>query len=376
MGLRERQHEDTAKKGPKVNFGGGASEEVGKAQKNCMISHGILMVEAPVEGMTIGQIRKEFAKKLNIDPEASGVVNSEVVDDSYVVGEGTLLLSFVKQAAMKGMSPAAPVNEVVITGKEVTVPGPLGFKKSVTALGAAFARTHVEGLQQEALPPGCLWRVHQDNVTLYILQMDPSLRLLRLARSGYGKSAHYENLRLATPYVILSVPFIGQTIYTGGCELFYSNMPVRNLNHELLLSNLLNVSPNAYGCVAWFCTQYLNSAMTDAPANGKQYTHLEWLQALVKHLWDSGMNRSSEANEGQSCFSLSQSKNIDPRVTDFDRWQQCSVEYPLFVTEVNWLPTGVTIGQLIETWLKRLNKRRTIDSAANLATALQAETVL
>jgi hypothetical protein len=180
----------------------------------------------------------------------------------------------------------------------------------------------------------------------------------------FGPQAIYTPRRLATPYVVLKVPFLhGQIIPQA--ELFYRNRPLAGLDDELFWSNLLNVSPHAYGCRAWICTQYLK---TERPQLGVT----AGLDALLHHLWGGGFNRSSEQHEGSSAFKKAGEDKIDPRVTDVDRWEQESIKNPRFVLDVKWKPVGVTVRKMIQEELDRHKAVRDLGRTGELVNLLSA----
>jgi len=90
------------------------------------------------------------------------------------------------------------------------------------------------------------------------------------------------------------------------------------------------------------------------------------LHALLTHLWGGGWNRSSEMCEGNSGFSKAKADQIDPRVTDVDRWEQESIEDPRFVLSIPWKPVGVTVRQLIQKELDMHNVVRRQWNASEL----------
>jgi hypothetical protein len=162
------------------------------------------------------------------------------------------------------------------------------------------------------------------------------------------------------------VPFLHGKI-TSRVELFYRNQPLKSLDDELLWSNLLNVSPHAYQCRAWLCTQYLATEL--AGASGIT----GGLNALMHHTFGlGGWNWSSDLSEGKSAFTLAKEMNVDPRVTDVNRWEAESQADPKFVLQVAWKPVGVTVRQLIQDDFKIHRAERNLGQTSEMVSLLLA----
>ena len=79
-----------------------------------------------------------------------------------------------------------------------------------------------------------------------------------------------------------------------------------------------------------------------------------------------GFNRSSEHHELSSWFTETVSAGVDPRLASVETWEAASAEEPLFVLQVPWLPTGKTLGQVIERIRDQRGSRR-IETAQDVA---------
>jgi hypothetical protein len=259
---------------------------------------------------------------------------------------------------------------IIVQGSEVRVTGGDGVddRADVAEFVSAIGRETVRGLDSESLPDNIKWKVTCGAATVCIVELKPQLRRMMWIASDspqrYGAGATYRERRLATPNIVLKVPFVQDRV-VGRAELFFRTEPLRSLNDELYWANLLNVSPNANGCHAWICTQYLSHEKAGVGVTAG-------LDALVHHLFGGGFNFSSEAHEGASAFSKARADKVDPRVTDVDKWEAASVADPRFVLGVPWKPVGVTVGKLIEAELKFLCKGRSLATASDLASALLA----
>ena len=242
------------------------------------------------------------------------------------------------------------------------------MKTELAQLVAAIQHSTVQGLDAEALADNIKWKVSCGPNTVCIVELKPQLRrMMWIAADSpepYGAEATYQERRLATPYIVLKVPFMKGRI-VGRAELFYRNEPLRLLTDSLCWANLLNVSTNAHGCLAWICTQYLAH---ERPAPGIT----AGLHALVHHLFGGGFNQSSEHHEGQSAFGKAALDKIDSRVTDVDRWEAESVKDPRFILVVKWKEVGLTVGDVIVNELKQMGGARPLNNTAEVINALMS----
>ena len=136
---------------------------------------------------------------------------------------------------------------------------------------------------------------------------------------------------------------------------------------ELFWPNLLNVSPEAYGCKAWFCTQHLEA---EGALGGMEAS----VEAVTHHCFGGQHNLSSEAHEGNSTFRLAQQQGLDNRVTDIKRWETASRADPFFVLSVKWKSTGLTVGDLLRAELKANRLRRVPQSVRDLVSIMLRKT--
>ena len=257
---------------------------------------------------------------------------------------------------------------IILEGQQVCVTGGDGAdaRSELARFVQAVQRAAVQGLDGEALADNLKWKVTSGDLAVCVAELKPQLRrVLWIAPDSpapFGPTATYKERRLAFPYLVLKAPFLKGKL-VGRAELFYRNEPLRTLGDALYWPNLLNVSPNSYGCLAWLCTQYLGH---ERPAAGVT----AGLDALVHHLFGGGFNRSSEVHEKNSAFSKARADGIDARVTDVDRWETESVRDPRFVLQVKWKPVGVTVGQLMEAELAKCGTARPLGAVAELVSVL------
>jgi hypothetical protein len=244
--------------------------------------------------------------------------------------------------------------KITIEGKHVCLTGDSKTAGTHTVPVKQFIdgvmESTVQGLTPESLPDNIKWIVRSHKLTLCILQLTPEVRWMKWVAPNspvpFGPGATYVEHRLATPYVVLKVPFLGQRIVPR-IEVFYRNhsLDQDGIDGALFWPNLYNVSAHAYECTAWYCSQHLPEARAKT-------TLRDGLNAVVHHLFGGGFNASSEFNEGLSTFGLCAKENVDRRVTDVNRWAEATLQDPRFVLEVDWKPTGLTVKDLIERELK------------------------
>ena len=225
----------------------------------------------------------------------------------------------------------------------------------------------LQGVEPDPRPDNSAWLARCGAAALAIVDLKPELRWINWiaadSPASYGPNVKTTERRLATPYVVLSIPFRDGRVMPR-VQVFYRNEPLRGLDGEggtLYWPNLLNVSPNAYGCTAWFCTQYL-------PVREIPLGIAAGISEVVHHLWGGSFNRSSEEHEGKSTFSKAVEESVDPRVTDVDRWEAESAKDPRFVLSVNWKSTGITVGQLINSEMRVLQVKPAPTTAQELVT--------
>lgn len=71
------------------------------APETVLVSSGLHVEQFPVAGMSVAQIRRRLADRLDIDPESQAVVDGHFVSDETVVTAGQVL-SFMRHAGEKG----------------------------------------------------------------------------------------------------------------------------------------------------------------------------------------------------------------------------------------------------------------------------------
>lgn len=230
-----------------------------------------------------------------------------------------------------------------------------------------------KGMHSAPLPShGIRWLPSEGPLTVCIMELEPDLRRMMWIAADSpakrGRAARYQPRQLATPYIVLKVPFMNDRII-GRVELFYRNQPLTSLDDEVLWPNLLNVSPHSYHCRAWLCTQFLSAEL--AGAHGLT----RGLDALMHHTFGlGGWNWSSDLSEGKSAFTLCRELKVDPRVTDVDAWERASLADRKFVLSVDWprVDGGLTVRELIEDEFRLARVARNLGQTSELVSLLCA----
>jgi hypothetical protein len=141
---------------------------------------------------------------------------------------------------------------------------------------------------------------------------------------------------------------------SGLNECFFRNDPLQSLDDELFYPALLNCSkfhrPEG-NPLSWICTQYLDrNSFINEPDTNKRLRIA--FRELLRCLLDTGFNYSSEHHEQSSWFT--ESRRVDPRLASVEAWQQASEKDPLFVLELPWLKTGLSVAQVADRIFKNL----------------------
>jgi hypothetical protein len=231
----------------------------------------------------------------------------------------------------------------------------------VSALLDRGDQTAVPGL----IPEGVRFVQRRADVVVLVVEEKPHLRTVQWlsdeSPAPFGSRARYQTVRLSFPFVVLIIAFRDGEL-TGKQQCFYRTAPLKNLDAPLLLPNLYNVSVDAYDQKAWLCLKPLKGNLG----------HLEWedkVHAIRKELW-SKFNRSSEVHEGQSYWG--QMRQVDPRVSNIEAWQEASKRDPFFPLQVRWKPAGYTVGQVVDGMLSELTPPFCPTSAEDLVQLFHA----
>lgn len=278
---------------------------------------------------------------------------------------------------------AAPKEIVTVEGDEIVATLPEGTRRSMKLPDLLNKMTSVlpntgdailcDGVKCVLPVAGGVILVHQTPPQVCNFQW-----ITDDSEADYGPATAYRTVRLALPYVIVVAVFVesgrnsGVPMLGGRNECFFSNEPLESngLATPLAYPSLLNCSKldeSAGGALSWICTQHLSASET-AGRKTLDASLRDGLTALLRHLFESGFNRSSENHEGASGFGATVEAGVDPRIASVETWEAATRADPLFVLDVPWLSTGRTLGEIVTRVGKPGRSRgRTFDNAADLA---------
>jgi hypothetical protein len=89
------------------------------------------------------------------------------------------------------------------------------------------------------------------------------------------------------------------------------------------------------------------------------------LKLLAECLLHAGFNYSSDHHEASSWFTESQ--KVDQRISTIEQWERASQEAPLFILEVPFLRTGLSVAQVVERIMQNQRIGRPVTTADDLA---------
>ena len=218
----------------------------------------------------------------------------------------------------------------------------------------------------EAIPEGVRFTWTRGAAAVMVYEEKPAVRTVRWleddSKAPYGPKAKYRQARLSFPYIVIVVGFDGGAL-TGQHQCFYRVQPLRSIDDELLLPNLLNVSPRSYGQDAWLCLAGLKENVAGMSWADKR-------RAIASHVFEAGFSRSSEINEGASYYG--EMRSLDERIASLSAWEQATAADPLFMLKLPWKPLGRSIGDVMSETLAKLAAPYRPARAADLVPLLSA----
>lgn len=198
----------------------------------------------------------------------------------------------------------------------------------------------VTGMSDKPIPDNVRWIVESGDRAVYIVELQPELHSIECyfgvcpcseCREN-GTNGEQGRFTIATPYVILKVPFHKNRLqeYT---EVFYRNRPIESLDDELFLTNLPNTANGGGESHGWMCM--------DGVKTKTSMTREQVLGVIVNHLW------CGEFNNEISSSNFHNFMDCDKRLSSMAAWQEASLKDPSFVLGVNWESCRHTIGDAI-----------------------------
>lgn len=318
--------------------------------QNVSVSSGPYSEELPVAGTTVGEVRRRFKDRFDIDDQAVAVVGGTPKDDKYLLATGEALM-FIRHAGEKGA-------EVIIRGDRAGANGQdMSVEELCRRVGPGMSTGEV------VLPDGVKTVLSQGNMTLWFWEQAPRIVKLSWIRHNsprpYGPGATYRDVRISLPYLIIMASFVKDdkglpSLNIHGNECFFRTEPLKSIEDELSYPGLLNCSKYPGGVndntpLSWICTQYLKSTKKAASKEpGDRFS--AGLEAVRYCLLETSFNLSSEHHEGNSWYGAS--KKIDPRIATIEEWEKSTKKDPLFVLDVPWIKTGHSVRKLAERFFR------------------------
>ena len=189
---------------------------------------------------------------------------------------------------------------------------------------------------------------------------------------AFGQGTTYRKVRLALPYLLVLAVFArnetGLPQLVPANECFFRSAPLKRVEDELCYPALLNCSkfnPPEGHPLSWICTQHLKATpKMQSPVPAERYCAS--FEALRHCLLETAFNLSSDHHEAGSWFN--ESRLVDTRLKTVEAWQDASAQDPLFVLDVPWLKTGLSLWQVAERIFSNLQAgNNRIKSASGLA---------
>jgi hypothetical protein len=345
------------------------------------LTHGPYVESVPIAGLTVGTIRRRFTDRYNLPADGLGMVDGHMVGDDTVIRSGQLL-TFMHRANAKGGESPPPTSApaVALENDRVVVTLPEGGQTTATL--AEVVPTLVPRWFGDCIWPDgvkLVWEmthgaiaVHQTPTRVHNLHW-----IAADSEEDFGRGTKYRRVRVALPYVVVLAVYRvaknGSLQLTGANECFFANAPLSSMDDPLSYPALLNVSkmPGEKGTVplAWICSQHLDRSFEKQSHVGERSRSA--LVALLRHLFEDSFNRSSEHHEGASWFGETMKSGCDERLASVEDWERATTEDPLFPTEVQWIPTDMTLGQVLHqvAGYMKLDRSKKI-GAADLARAV------
>jgi hypothetical protein len=261
--------------------------------------------------------------------------------------------------------------EVVIKDDKAMTVSPEGQQVSMELATLVRSIMRADGKQMDScgviLPDGVKLLASMGSATIWVYERPPQVYNLKwIARDSpapYGQKARYRNVKIALPYLVILAVFVPGAAHKiqlhGYNECFFRKAPLKDpASDTLFYPALLNCSkfePPDGRPLSWICTEKLDYKTISAEPDDNKRMQSS-LRALLHALLETGYNLSSEHHEASSWFT--ESVSVDLRIATIERWEQATAKDPLFVLDVPWLETNLTLNQVIDRIFETLFARR------------------
>lgn len=257
------------------------------------------------------------------------------------------------------------MERLTITGDHLVARSPEGKKAMLPVADLSDVLVPIRMDTGQVIVPDRVCAVRSVGAsTVWVHQSPPSVYSLRWIRDDspepFGPTAKYRDVRVALPYVVVLVlfePGPGGVCLSSWNECYFRTAPLTSMEDELCFPALLNCSrfePPEGHPLSWICTQHLRTPpLAERDPSRRMRAHYA---ALLRCLFETGFNRSSEVHEGTSWYE--QSRGVDARIGSIDRWEAASAEDPAFVLDVPWIPSGYSLGDVLDRLFEQHGDRR------------------
>lgn len=326
--------------------------------KEVNVSSGPYSETLPVAGMPVGEVRRKFSDRFDIDAKAQAIVNGVPVEEDRILQGGESLM-FIKHAGEKGGSHVVMEGKLakVFDGEQLTTHS-MNVGELIERAGPSISTGPV------ILPYGIKAVLSQGTITLWFWEQPPRIQKLSwIAEDSpvpYGPGTKYRDVRIALPYLIIMAAFMrsdnGMPQLMMRDECFFRTAPLKSLDDELCYPGLLNCSN--YGDtsmrhpLSWICTQYLKPTRK-MNSNKPEDIYQASFEAVRYCLLETSFNLSSEHHEGNSWYG--ESKKKIAQLSTIARWEEETKKDPLFVLELDWIKTGYSVQELADRFFQQHN---------------------
>lgn len=192
------------------------------------------------------------------------------------------------------------------------------------------------------LPSGTRYAVVRGPSTGLVVELPPEVRRVTWSPAKMEKGGAYTSHWLAFPYTIHICIFYtieGDEAYAGGLEemrVYYRNAPLRSPDDALYIPNLYNVQVDPV------LTSNCRACLRGHPEDLENLPLAEQVDTLLNFFWETGFNLDIESN------GFERARNLDPRISSLEAWEEASKADPLFPLRISWEPAGCSPRQVMD----------------------------
>ncbi len=243
------------------------------------------------------------------------------------------------------------MEEIHIVGNEVHAVSPEGASASMP-IPAFLRKLNPPRMDTGGiiLPEGVRCVLGRGHTVIWVYQQPPRICNCRWIAADspapFGPTATYRTVRIALPYIILLLRFSpgpdDLPALQPRCECFFRKASLESVDDELLYPALLNCSKfrtEKGHPLSWLCTQHVKFESL-AMIEPLQRRMRASLAEILRCLFETGFNYSSEKHEGASWYTETLRGCDDARIATIEAWEEATRTDPLFTLSVQWLSTG------------------------------------